>query len=56
MTLGNRLADLVLIVGGVGGKGSNGTGDLAEKSVSHRGIVDILPGDRVGDDSPGMRS
>jgi hypothetical protein len=50
MTLGNRLADLVLIVDAVGGEGSDGTGDLVEQSASHRGIVDILPGHRDGDD------
>src|SRR6202789_163394 len=50
MTLGNRLADLVLIVGAVGGKGRNGIGDLIEKRVNHSSIVDILPGHRDGDD------
>jgi hypothetical protein len=50
MTLSDRLADLVLIVGAVGGEGSDGIGDLFEHSVSHRGIVDILPGHRDGDD------
>ena len=32
MRLGNRLADLVLIVDTVGGEGGNGVGDLAEGS------------------------
>ena len=50
MTLGNRLADLVLIVDAVGGEGSGGIGDLAQQCASHRGIIDILPGHRDGDD------
>lgn len=50
MTLGNRLADLVLIVGAVGGKGRNGIGDLIEKRVNHRSIVDIPLGHLDGDD------
>jgi hypothetical protein len=50
MTLGNRLADLVLIVDAIGGEGSDGVGDLIEQSVSHRGIVGILSGHRDGDD------
>jgi hypothetical protein len=48
--LGNRLADPVLIVSAVGGEGSDGIGDLVEQRVSHRGIVDILPGHPDGDD------
>jgi hypothetical protein len=35
--LGNRLADPVLVVGAIGGKRRNGTGDLAEKRVNRRG-------------------
>jgi hypothetical protein len=50
MTLRNRLADLVLIVGAVSGEGGNGIGDLVEQRASHRGIVDILPGHHDGDD------
>jgi hypothetical protein len=42
MTLTSHLVDLILIVGAVGGEGSDGIGDLVEQSVSHRGIVDIL--------------
>jgi hypothetical protein len=52
MALGNRLADQVLIVGAVGGEASHGIGDLLEQSVSHRGIVDILPGHRDATISP----
>jgi hypothetical protein len=44
MTLGDRLADSVLIVEAVGDKGGDGIGDLTEKRISHRGIVDIVPG------------
>src|SRR3984885_6219790 len=50
MTFANRLADLILIVGAVGSEGSDGIGDLVEQSVSHRSILDILPGHRDGDD------
>jgi hypothetical protein len=50
MTLRNRLADLVLIVGAVSGEGGNGIGDLVEQRASHRGIVDILPGHHDDDD------
>src|ERR1700722_13009061 len=50
MTLGNSLADLILIVAAVSSEGNNRIGDLVEQSVSHRGIVDILPGQRDGDD------
>jgi hypothetical protein len=50
MTLGNSLADLVLIVGAVSCEGSDGIGDLVEQSVSHRCVIDILPGHRDGDD------
>ena len=50
MTLRNSLADLILIVAAVGSEGSNWIGDLVEQSVRHRGIVDILPGQRDGDD------
>jgi glutathione S-transferase len=50
MTLGNRLTDLVLIVGAVGREGGNGIGDLTEQRIRHRGIVDFLPGHLNGDD------
>jgi AraC-like DNA-binding protein len=50
MTLRNSLADLILIVAAVGSEGNNWIGDLVEQSVSHRGIVGILPGHRDGDD------
>jgi hypothetical protein len=50
ITLVDRLADLVLIVGAVGSEESDGIDDLVEQSVSRRGIVDILPGHRDGGD------
>src|SRR3984885_746134 len=43
MTLGNRLADPVLIITAVGGEGSDGIGDLIEKRVNHRTIIDVFP-------------
>jgi hypothetical protein len=50
MTLGNRLADPVLIVIAVGGEGSDGIGDLVEKRVNQRTIIDFFLGHFDGDD------
>jgi hypothetical protein len=50
MTFDNRMVDPVVIVGTIGGEGSDGIGDLVEQSTSHCGIIDILPGHRDGDD------
>ena len=50
MTLGNRLADPVLIVIAVGGEGRNRIGDLIEQSVNHRAIIDFFLGHFDGDD------
>jgi hypothetical protein len=41
MIIGDRPANPVLIVIAVGGKGSNGVGDLAEQRASRRSIVDF---------------
>ena len=50
ITLGDRLADLVLIVGAVSGEGRNGIGELVEQCGSPRGIVDIFLGQRDRND------
>src|ERR1700684_2952881 len=44
MTLGNRLADPVLIVITVGGEGNDGISDLVEKRVNQRTIIDFFLG------------
>src|ERR1700677_4403445 len=50
MTLGYRLADPVLIVIAVGGEGSDRIGNLVEKRVNHRTIIDFFLGHFDGDD------
>ena len=44
MTLGNRLADPVLIVIAIGGEGSDGIGNLVEKRVNYRIIINFFLG------------
>src|SRR5580692_8546183 len=50
MTLGNRLADPVLIVIAVGGEGSDAIGYLVEKRANQRTIIDFFLGHFDGDD------
>jgi hypothetical protein len=50
MMFGDRLINPVLIVIAVGGEGTDGIGDLVEKRINHRTIIDFFLAHFDGDD------
>ena len=54
MALGDRGGDVVLVVGAVGGERRDRCRHLVDQGADLEGVVDLLPGQRRGDDLAGV--